>query len=415
MADTSNQLCSRCRRQDATVYCACQGPNVYLCGTCILAHLQELPDPMHSIKNYRAAGVKLAEFQKKEDTEYRKAIADIDSLPQSIQTLIQPLVTEWKGKVAEHHGALGQLVQECETSDTNIGYFKGQALYQVSLNTSSLDEFNAAVKKLVTLNLHFPGKNLPNYFPVLRGGRLEKVALDDQMRVTSIRLSAHTTIDADSVYCLMPDERVFVCGGKWHAKVYLIESTDGTVHNLPDMNDARAWHGLVNYAGEMLVFGGAVAANSVTGKCECFSFVSGSWTGFGPMNNSRAGINPCEMRGCIYIAGGSCTTVERYTPRNQVFELLNLTLPGNKWSMCLRSGDFLYICSSSKVTKYEIQGNSGREIESLTGVFQSYYSVLTPLVSDEKAYFFHPYQQAKEIISITFSPLGQKKLGSLDF
>jgi hypothetical protein len=378
-------------------------------------HFQDLPDPTHSIKNYRAAEAKLAELQRKEETEYRKALADIDGLPQILQGLMQPLVNEWKGKVAQHHGVLGQTIRGFETSDTTPAFYKGQSLYEISVDQTKKDAFLSALRNLVTVNLQIPGQALPSYFPYFSPGKLNKVSLDQRLAVSSVDLGSQTNINADSVYCLMPDERVFVCGGSWHANVYLIETWNGTVHNLPDMRDARAWHGLVLLNGEMMVFGGASTNQTPLAKCESYNLVNGRWSQFGPMSQARCGITPCELKFMIYIAGGGCNTVDRYDTSARLFEPLNLTLPGSKWSMCLRSGSSLLIMNTGLITKYDIQGRECREVESSTGQFQSWYSVICPLVSDAKAYFFHPYQTSKELIGMTLSPMGLKKLVTVQF
>ena len=413
--DTSNHLCNRCRLQPATVYCTCQGPLIYLCASCIVLHFQDLPDPTHSIKNYRAVGAKLAEMQRKEDEEYRQAQKAVAGIPGELETLIQPMINEWKGKLAQHHAALHQTIRDCENSDTSPGFFKGQRLYEVSINQAKRDAFFAALRDLVTLNLQIPGKSLSNYFPFFQPGRLNKISLDQRTAVSAISLMGANNINADTVCFLMQDERIFACGGTWHANAYLVDAWDGTVHNLPSMQSARAWHGLVYFNGEMMVFGGAYSSQMTLAACEGYNLTDGRWNQFGPMSSPRAGINPCELGSNIYVAGGGCNSIERYNTRGQMFELLNATLPGTKWCMCLRSGASLLVLGNGSITKYDIQGKDCTQVESATGLFQSWYSVVCPLASDTSAYFFHPYQTSKELIALTFSPLGHKKLATVQF
>lgn len=413
--DTSNNLCSRCRLQQATVYCTCQGPLIYLCAGCIVLHFQELPDPTHSIKNYRAAEAKLAELQRKEAEEYKQAQAAVAQIPGELETLMQPVINEWKGKLAQHHATLTQAIRDCETSSTSPGFFKGQKMYEVAINQAKRDAFYSALRNLVTLNLQIPGKSLSNYFPFFRPGQLNKVSLDQSTAVSAVSLIGANNINADTVCYLMQDERLFACGGTWHASVYLVDAWDGTVHNLPDMSSARAWHGLVYFNGEMMVFGGAYSSQSPLASCESYNLIQGRWSQFGPMSTPRAGINPCELGLSIYVAGGGSSSVERYDTRARVFELLSVALPGSKWSMCLRAGTSLLVLGSGSVSKYEIQGKECRQVETTTGQFQSWYSVVCPLVSDTSAYFFHPYQSAKELIALTFSPIGHKKLVAFQF
>jgi len=166
----------------------------------------------------------------------------------------------------------------------------------------------------------------------------------------------------------LPDSCYLVVGGSERqnpvAEAYHYSPAHNRVTRCDSLKVGRQACGLAVLNGFVYALGGEYT----NGSCEQYSLSALHWSFISPMNIARHAINAVGMGSWVYVAGGlplvsAGSTVERYLPQRDEWELLPVTLPEPlcNSALCVVAQDSLAIMGgrlSTQVYMLKILGST---------------------------------------------------------
>jgi len=132
-------------------------------------------------------------------------------------------------------------------------------------------------------------------------------------------LSRPIRLDPESVYLLLPDDRVFLCGGALNL-TYLIDSVTGTVAESAPMLVERSNPGLISIEKSVYVFGGQRRGDSLR-RAEKWQ---NDWRDLPKMSFGHYSFSPCRLDASVFLfTSAGC---EVFKVRIEAFSALELRL-----------------------------------------------------------------------------------------
>lgn len=132
-------------------------------------------------------------------------------------------------------------------------------------------------------------------------------------------LSRTIRLDPESVYLLLPDERLFVCGGVLNL-TYIIDSVTGTVAESAPMLVERSSPGLISVDNFIYVFGGLRTGIPLR-RAEKWQ---SDWRDLPKMSFGHYSFSPCRLNNSVFLfTSAGC---EVFKLRIEAFAALELKL-----------------------------------------------------------------------------------------
>jgi hypothetical protein len=130
--------------------------------------------------------------------------------------------------------------------------------------------------------------------------------LTDMRTTRTSRMRTQLTFLEGCSYVDIPDKAaLFFTGGDHSNSANLLSVKNfNTSFPIAPMKGRRSWHGSVYFEGKVYVFGGKTSRSIYTDACECYDFISDTWTRLLPMPIFLRDVAPIGIEGKIYILGG---------------------------------------------------------------------------------------------------------------
>ena len=396
-------------------------PQEALCPSCRQA--KSIPDPL-KLEFEASQRLQIAQMESKftrvkqaEEREFTEAINSFDASIQDImQTVHATLMTQRQGLV-DNHIKFQTLLQALAPNAPSQDLQYVDSRLNMLLTQPRLIDYEpeklSVLRNALTRFLRFGDQNDSllrgfGYVPILLQNILVKCPFSSGQTEHN-PLPIRTTIDSGSAYCVFWDAKMLVTGGKFHSDCYSVDPFTSMVRQTTSMLTARAFHGLVFTHNAAHVFGGSTASGLLN-LCEKYEVESATWRALPKMIYNRHGINPCEITGKVYIAGGGANTIEAFDISAQYFSSLPVMLPGIKWTTCLNIDGQLCLLHVGKMYTMDVS----EELPTLKPVRdvekKSWWSNLEPLEHDGCVYFLHPFNEAREVMKLRKNDLRLTKL-----
>lgn len=163
-------------------------------------------------------------------------------------------------------------------------------------------------------------------------------------RSSRIQLQSTISANEDSSWVMLISGRIVVCGGSGGVKLAYLLDRKGSVEHLSSMTYNRSAPGIIEWRGEVLVFGSYLGDG--VQKCEKLALPSKQWTGLPDLHEDRSYFTPAEWGRAVYLCGGYCFTIERFDGTSMY--LLPFKLPQSSRTQTCKQGDSLLILTTNK-------------------------------------------------------------------
>lgn len=124
-------------------------------------------------------------------------------------------------------------------------------------------------------------------------------------------------------------------------------------------------------------------------ECEKISLISPTWAALPDMREGRSHLNPCEWKKWIYLCGDGSTSLEAFTPQNDIFLPLSLRL--ESYGYCLYVHDDLLVVHSYEcISKFEagLEGQIAQRSQVATHTALYKHSNSQPVLDPARSFFF---------------------------
>ena len=162
------------------------------------------------------------------------------------------------------------------------------------------------------------------------------------------------SLDSSSSWIPLQSTDIFLCGGRnsLHKVVLYLQSME-FLSTLSDMRCGRFMHCVVEWEGEVFVFGGAGEASQ---SAERYAGKTEKWRMLPRLLTPKIGAGVSKYENFVYLFGGakSCM-VERLDVKLEVFEQLEAQLPATAWSVVVGTGTEVCILQKDKVLGFDLR------------------------------------------------------------
>ena len=205
------------------------------------------------------------------------------------------------------------------------------------------------------------------------------------LRRPSVRLlSSPVSTDPASVYTLLPNDSLFLCGG-FLPNTYHISLRSGNVHPSPPPLVQRSYPGLTPLPPSIYHFGG-LRDGAALRRAEKFTVVTETWRDVQKMTFPHAQFSPCLVGFNVYLMGSEGCEVFR--SKSETFLPLEIGLAvGNEGVITVFDGDSLVVVGNTDVKRVKITGKLTVIAGKTTKKRQLHLENQQNLVINREAYF----------------------------
>ena len=165
----------------------------------------------------------------------------------------------------------------------------------------------------------------PTYMPIIIENTLNRVSLST-WEMQPILSSPDLSFLPGMRLLFLHNNDLLMCGGWKSLKCTVIPSRAPSLCPFADLPIEKSYHGLVEVGDTVYSFGGYTDGNP-TSDTFSISVHGDNWTTKSAMIVPRCEISPSVHRLEVYIPGGFDTSIEKYSPQTDSFELLSYTIP----------------------------------------------------------------------------------------
>lgn len=354
--NAGNTLCSICRGHSAEMFCPCTSPETFLCESCIGPHAikgigrTHTNLPINQLPFYKIPGYS------------ERLLQRIELFPQ-VSTLVRQKVTAIDKTIQEFamemQRAIWELIEYSNKTVEKLSQMKNELL----------KETEAALAEVERTLVEDQPRLTSRYGSAFR--ELTEQLQPFELLTCSINTSS--PLAAVSIYHeLLPPLEVVICNGLFAApwgtmlELYNLKTQQTTKHNLTTgtygcciqldrttlmivdrevrtlnlvtfqmttlspLQTPRGYSGLAKVNNAVFAFGG-VDSGKILNICEKCHSLEMRWTKLRDMQYARSHFTPCQFQSLIYLVStdnnADHRTVETFTPANEMFNVLRVSLP----------------------------------------------------------------------------------------
>jgi hypothetical protein len=168
--------------------------------------------------------------------------------------------------------------------------------------------------------------------------------------------------------------------------VLLIDTSQGTVRQMPGLLTKRYAHSTFYYQGAVYVIGG-ISDNATLKSVERFDLASQTWSAVADLCEPMRKIGITEKEGLFYLTGFGSNALITYNPRDNTSAPVDLSFPEATLSAILLKAPDQHIRMLRGTHLYSLQGNSFEAVLDLP--MGNWCSCSPPIEYKNKFYFLN--------------------------